>query len=280
MGAQERQQAVSAYLKKTVNSSQDFETFIPARFRTKNVRFLVGTHDTFSCNRGACQDSCAAMTTGSNRLQRALNFKSYLEHLYPNYAAKLGLFDAGHDGNAMFNSDAFINWAFVEDPLSPEWAYDVLTPLVRDEGKELHAYDDRFYPLCECKSLCNDHADCNSFSYDRQEGNCYLKSKCVSPSEPRVSTSSYSTYFRRSCRESVPVRALFHAMENAPLTSKRSSVSGDVAQHLSHKRRDRTQRHLRSRLASQEEGDTATMLQISGSDSTPLVGNVEAGVEL
>merc|ERR1712228_466983 len=162
---------------------------------------------------------------------------------------------------------------------SPEWAYDVLTPLIRDEGKELHAYDDRFYPLCECKSLCNDHRDCNSFSYQPQEGKCYLKSKCVNPSEPQVSTSSFLTYFRPSCRESVTVRVLFHAVENGTLTSKRSSVPGDAAQHLSHKRRDRTQRHLRSRLASQEEGDTATMLQVSGSESTPLTGNEEAGVE-
>jgi len=99
------------YLKKTIPSTTEYAKFIPDRFRTKDFCLIVGTDDQKSCEVGACSSNCAAMVTGSNRLQRALNFKGHLQDVFPGYVPKIGTFEGGHVFQSFFASEIFNTWA-------------------------------------------------------------------------------------------------------------------------------------------------------------------------
>eukprot|EP00928_Gymnodinium_smaydae_P083571 TRINITY_DN66816_c0_g1_i1.p1 TRINITY_DN66816_c0_g1~~TRINITY_DN66816_c0_g1_i1.p1 ORF type:complete len:407 (-),score=71.11 TRINITY_DN66816_c0_g1_i1:201-1421(-) len=103
--------SLNAYLKHTIHGEQQYAGLIRKRFGSKDFRLAVGTKDQTSCNQGECSSTCAAMTQGSNRLQRALNFKDHVESANPGYKAVFGTFEAGHDFNAFFNSPVFFDWS-------------------------------------------------------------------------------------------------------------------------------------------------------------------------
>jgi len=103
--------SVNAYLKHTIKGKQQYAELVRSRFSSKDFRLAVGKKDYTSCNKGECAGTCAAMTQGSNRLQRALNFKDHLESSLPAYKANFGTFDAGHDFRAFFDSQVFFDWS-------------------------------------------------------------------------------------------------------------------------------------------------------------------------
>jgi len=125
------------------------------RYPSKDIRFMVGSSDACSCNvRGfrnadscypernltcapnrhggsqggnECCDSgqdnvfsvaCGSRLQGSNRLQRSLNYVSYLRHFYKQrgvaYDPPLRVVDGGHNSSQCFASGEFREWAFEE----------------------------------------------------------------------------------------------------------------------------------------------------------------------
>merc|ERR1712224_1163705 len=120
----------------------------------KSVRFIFGEEDACSCNDpnysnpdfcfhstlscfpyyGTNQTCCdtypdthtdnvfdnstAGATEGTNRLQRGINYVSYLKKFYEEYTtvsdsfAEYAFFDGGHDSAAFGSSAAFSSWAF------------------------------------------------------------------------------------------------------------------------------------------------------------------------
>jgi len=102
--------SLHAYLKSTISGHQQYADYIKKRFRSKDFRMMVGTKDEKTCKRGACSGNCASMVQGSNRLQRALNYRDYLEATYPGYKLKFDTFEAGHDSSAFFASTTFHDW--------------------------------------------------------------------------------------------------------------------------------------------------------------------------
>jgi len=107
--------SLHSYLNNTITGEQRYADYIPDRFRTKDFSLAVGTKDQRSCKNWGCTSDCASMTQGSNRLQRAINFKHYLENLFPGYATKFGTFDAGHDFKKFFESPLFFDWTMKGD---------------------------------------------------------------------------------------------------------------------------------------------------------------------
>jgi hypothetical protein len=123
-------------------------------FSYKNIRFLHGENDVCLCtfpgmdndavcfpqgvqcapteydgccdtypdaaDRNACQSGCEAMLTGSNRLQRGINYARYLEQFYSkrgvNYQAQISFFDGLHDNTAWSLDYAFSLWAGWSEP--------------------------------------------------------------------------------------------------------------------------------------------------------------------
>lgn len=66
--------------------------------------------------------TCEAIWQGSNRLQRGLNYMSYLRDFYARrdeeYEPVWGTFAGGHDSNAAYTSKLFREWVFSEDKRS------------------------------------------------------------------------------------------------------------------------------------------------------------------
>lgn len=126
-----------------------------AQFKSKDVRFLLGSEDVCNCNtamyrnpqtttcyptgettcapndfggvfegRGCCDtfpdateenamdSSCGALLQGSNRLQRGLNYKSYLHRRYGWRDDKFSIFEGGHNVDAFYASPRFVDWAY------------------------------------------------------------------------------------------------------------------------------------------------------------------------
>jgi len=98
------------YLQNTIKGAPEYADFIPRCFRTKDFRLGVGKFDNFNCKRVACSDNCASMLQGSNRLQRALNYKAHLEDVFPGYVTKFGAFEGGHDFSRFYSSRLFFGW--------------------------------------------------------------------------------------------------------------------------------------------------------------------------
>eukprot|EP01126_Amoeba_proteus_P021727 TRINITY_DN2214_c0_g1_i2.p1 TRINITY_DN2214_c0_g1~~TRINITY_DN2214_c0_g1_i2.p1 ORF type:complete len:365 (-),score=43.76 TRINITY_DN2214_c0_g1_i2:313-1407(-) len=63
-----------------------------------------------SKNSNALDVGCEVMYQGSNRLQRGLNFMSYLMTFYKNYKPTYSFFHGGHDDFSFFLSDPFLSW--------------------------------------------------------------------------------------------------------------------------------------------------------------------------
>jgi hypothetical protein len=80
---------------------------------TPDVSGVVGCCDTFPDDlvSNKVEVGCEAMLTGSNRLQRGLNFVAYLTATYPGFAPHVGAFVGGHDASAMYASQSFVEWA-------------------------------------------------------------------------------------------------------------------------------------------------------------------------
>ena len=57
-------------------------------------------------------DRCEAMLQGSNRLQRGLNYVSYLRALAPTASPVTASFEGGHNNSAAFFSEAVAHWTF------------------------------------------------------------------------------------------------------------------------------------------------------------------------
>jgi hypothetical protein len=76
-----------------------------------------GCCDTYpdSTSSNVCSSTCEAMLTGSNRLQRGINYARYLENFYAkrgvNYETKIAFFDGSHDNTAWSLSPSFGLWA-------------------------------------------------------------------------------------------------------------------------------------------------------------------------
>jgi len=75
-----------------------------------------GCCDTYpdSTSEDACDYGCAAMLEGSNRLQRGLNYASYLKNLFAqrgvNYDPPVAFFDGAHNNTAWAFSPDFSQW--------------------------------------------------------------------------------------------------------------------------------------------------------------------------
>lgn len=90
--------------------------------------------------------------------------------------------------------DAAIN-AFSALALTSEYktyyrspTFEATERVVRDEGGPVGDHSGAFYTLAQCKSLCVANPSCNSFSYSGEKGQCFLKDKCVTASDPLLST--------------------------------------------------------------------------------------------
>ena len=72
--------------------------------------------------------------------------------------------------------------------------------LVADEGVGIPG--DSSKTLEECKILCGETDNCNSFSWSAKWG-CYLKEKCITENEPSKSGGSneFKSYYK-PCKES------------------------------------------------------------------------------
>lgn len=63
--------------------------------------------------------TCEAILQGSNRLQRGLNYMSYLRDFHArrqeSYSPVWGTFTGGHDSNAAYTSEVFRKWVFTDN---------------------------------------------------------------------------------------------------------------------------------------------------------------------
>jgi hypothetical protein len=80
----------------------------------------VGGHaccDTFPDSRtsNAVDIRCGALLQGSNRLQRGLNYVSYLQAVAPDAEVVTATFDGGHNNSGAFFSAPLSSWAFASD---------------------------------------------------------------------------------------------------------------------------------------------------------------------
>jgi hypothetical protein len=66
------------------------------RFASKDFWMAVGDRDWVPCLVGGCQRDCPALSMGSTRLQRLLNFVHHLEDVIPGYKPKYQVFSGGH----------------------------------------------------------------------------------------------------------------------------------------------------------------------------------------
>jgi hypothetical protein len=126
-------------------------------FANKDIRFILGLLDVCNCNtvgyessqfcfssslpctpdvtHKSCCDTlpdgtnnaldvtCGAMVQGTNRLQRGLNYISYLKTLYPSAEpTKWGTFNSGHDNAAFYSSTDFQRWIDGDEDSMPSHA--------------------------------------------------------------------------------------------------------------------------------------------------------------
>jgi len=177
-------------------TSSEVSQKVRARWATKDVRFMFGSRDTLHCNVGACANDCENMLTGTNRLQRGLNFMNHLRREFPSSQPLWGIFNFGHNAVAAFASHHFTAWALPFD----NDKYRVTDRVVADSGSPMGDYVGRFYAAWECMDKCDSTPGCNSFSYFPMAGQCFLKDKCVSSSSPIVSPDSpqfqFQTYWK------------------------------------------------------------------------------------
>lgn len=76
--------------------------------------------------------------------------------------------------------------------------YHALDRVVSDEGASVGDHDGHTYSLSMCKSMCSANPECKSFSYSQDKGQCFLKAKCVTGSDPLIGTDqkqSFRTYY-------------------------------------------------------------------------------------
>eukprot|EP00931_Biecheleriopsis_adriatica_P049887 TRINITY_DN28867_c0_g1_i1.p1 TRINITY_DN28867_c0_g1~~TRINITY_DN28867_c0_g1_i1.p1 ORF type:complete len:853 (-),score=91.13 TRINITY_DN28867_c0_g1_i1:44-2602(-) len=166
------------------------------RYGTKDLKFLVGRDDMTSCTVDICTNSCAANAQGRNRLQRVLNYVSYLNFLYPGKDVPYEVFNGGHYHLAAWSSGSFSQWAFIQ-PTHLEFAK--TSRVVADEGWSVEDHTNSQYSPHQCETLCLGKFRCRSFAYNPDLGQCHLKDKCVTNSTKLVpanaGNSKYVTYF-------------------------------------------------------------------------------------
>lgn len=100
--------------------ANDASCFVPRTNCTPNKSRRQGCVDTFpdSWTQNALDATCAGMLQGSNRLQRGLNYMSYLtnEKLFGDSAAKPkhSIFRGSHDVQAFYGDLQFSEWAYLK----------------------------------------------------------------------------------------------------------------------------------------------------------------------
>ena len=62
------------------------------------------------------------------------------------------------------------------------------------QGSALGTY--RSQTLDDCKNLCNQNTDCNSFAFATSNGDCLLKDRCVTASTQTSWNQYYKTYYK------------------------------------------------------------------------------------
>mmetsp|Transcript_138824 Transcript_138824/g.351874 ORF Transcript_138824/g.351874 Transcript_138824/m.351874 type:complete len:411 (+) Transcript_138824:3-1235(+) len=164
-------------------SSAGVRKEVRKRWATKDVRFLFGEWDFWHCDIGACANDCEFMLQGTSRLQRGLNFMSYLKWEFRGSQPLWGVFHHGHNYKGAYSSHVFTTWALPYDSKG----YSVMDREVTDSGGNKGIFVEGFYAAWECMEKCDSTPGCNSFSYNPYWGNCYLKDMCVSSSSPIAS---------------------------------------------------------------------------------------------
>jgi hypothetical protein len=92
---------------------QDLQAALSQAFLRKDIRYMYGDQDTKSCNVGTCSDKCAPMLTGSNRLQRGMNYFSHLRSFFNGtYEPKYGIYSGGHHDWDFYHSAYFCEFFF------------------------------------------------------------------------------------------------------------------------------------------------------------------------
>lgn len=204
-----------------IRSDEVIDDELREAFKTKDIVFVIGQLDKFSCIKYSCSSDCAAMTQGSNRLQRIMNYASYLKWLFPGEpgVGKVGVFSGGHYHLAAFASRAWAKFAF---PVDRDLPFQNLVRVAAYEGVDVPAslqynYNRIDWSLHQCEVLCAGTPGCNSFAhhqldYDRSKfsgekgmyGACHLKKQCITAHTPVVRASAgngqYKTFYR-PCEE-------------------------------------------------------------------------------
>jgi len=177
----------NAYLMRSISpydrSAAGVRNEVRSRWATKDVRFMFGEWDIWHCDIGACANDCEFMLQGTSRLQRGLNYMSYLKQEFPDSQPLWGVFHHGHNYRGAYSSHLFTTWALPYDSKG----YSVMDREIADVGGDKGIFVDVFYAAWECMEKCDSTPGCNSFSYNPIWGNCYLKDKCVSSTSLLVS---------------------------------------------------------------------------------------------
>eukprot|EP00928_Gymnodinium_smaydae_P049326 TRINITY_DN3309_c0_g2_i1.p1 TRINITY_DN3309_c0_g2~~TRINITY_DN3309_c0_g2_i1.p1 ORF type:complete len:613 (-),score=103.23 TRINITY_DN3309_c0_g2_i1:213-2012(-) len=182
----EEYQPLREYLLKTIPErpfTSTYQSVIRTRYRTKDVRFLLGKNDVKNCKVGTCLGTCPMMAMGTCRLQRGLNFLSYLRHLYPGYEPKWGIYEAGHRHYEAWGGAHWQYWVFEE--LFVESRSSALSMWVpksstqcgvdRNRGAQtLFREPEYCWDRPTCSMKCENEPTCTGFTYEDKEQKCWL----------------------------------------------------------------------------------------------------------
>jgi len=195
-----------------VSATQKIEEELQESFKTKDIFFLAGSMDKASCAEHSCAGDCSSMAQGYNRLQRMLNYVSYLKWKFPDApnVGRHGVFSGRHWHMAAFTSKAWGKMVFDVDR-SP--VFEKLDGVAADEGWEIWTYHEHPMSAHQCGIMCAGTPDCKSYSYTEGSagehyifgtlpgGLCSLKGQCKSAGE-RTATKHHkgkpwTTYYRK-----------------------------------------------------------------------------------
>ena len=88
----------------------------------------------------------------------------------------------------------FINWFCLDN------IWKTLNGVAETEGRTVGKSSGQ--TLEQCKALCDGNKQCHSIAFGGKDNQCYLKDKCISPSEPKKDRKNFQTYYKEEgfCR--------------------------------------------------------------------------------
>jgi len=197
---------LAQYIKKDFQNSPEFDAIdsngkpfwkefpeeVKLRFKSKDVRFMLGGHDMVTCVGKVCQCGmgCDEKIQGSNRLQRALNYMSHLQEALPGYMPIYGVYmnpDYYHHYHyGAWMSHHFESWVFLERPNRVEtpirtgpaqaWLKTAGKKCWREGGKPLMTIPDQCHTVETCQKKCSADLYCKGIGMrqDLSGGDCWM----------------------------------------------------------------------------------------------------------